>query len=79
MDEGEIVIRFRVPEDWDQATLALVRRKLLAEVARELQERIEEAKKFEEVLRKVKIEDSDEARKLEEEIKLALAQRYKGV
>ncbi|WP_297507014.1 hypothetical protein [Thermococcus sp.] len=79
MSQGEIVIRFSVPDDWDRDTLAIVRRKLLVEVAKEIQERIEEAKAFEEILKRVKIEDQDEAQKLEDEIKLSLAKRYKGI
>jgi len=79
MSQGEIVIRFTVPDDWDGDTLALVRRKLLVEVAKEIQERIEEARAFEEILKRVKIEDEDEAQKLEDEIKLSLAKRYKGI
>lgn len=79
MSQGEIVIRFTVPDDWDRDTLTLVRRKLLVEVAKEIQERIEEARAFEEILKRVKIEDEDEAQKLEDEIKLSLAKRYKGI
>ncbi|WP_297062376.1 hypothetical protein [Thermococcus sp.] len=78
MGESEIVIRLKVPEEWDEATLFLVRRKLLVEITKELQERIEEAKKFEEILRKVRIENQEEAKKLENEVKEALAQRYRG-
>ena len=78
MGESEIVIRLKVPEEWDEATLFLVKRKLLVEITKELQERIEEAKKFEEILRKVRIENQEEAKKLENEVKEALAQRYRG-
>ena len=78
MGESEIVIRLKVPEEWDEATLFLVRRKLLVEITKELQERIEEAKKFEEILRKVRIKNQEEAKKLENEVKEALAQRYRG-
>ncbi len=52
--------------------------KLLVEITKELQERIEEAKKFEEILRKVRIKNQEEAKKLENEVKEALAQRYRG-
>ena len=76
--ESEIVIRLKVPEEWDEATLFLVKRKLLVEITKELQERIEEAKKFEEILRKVRIKNQEEAKKLENEVKEALAQRYRG-
>jgi len=78
MGESEIVIRLKVPEDWDEATLTLVKRKLLVEISRELQERIEEARKFEEILGKVRVIDIDAAKQLEEEVKEALAQRYRG-
>ena len=78
MGESEIVIRLKVPEEWDEATLFLVKRKLMVEITKELQERIEEAKKFEEILRKVRIENQEEAKKLENEVKEALAQRYRG-
>ncbi|WP_297476101.1 hypothetical protein [Thermococcus sp.] len=78
MGESEIVIRLKVPEEWDEATLFLVKRKLLVEITKELQERIEEAKKFEEILRKVRIKNQEEAKKLENEVKEALAQRYRG-
>ena len=78
MGESEIVIRLKVPEEWDEATLFLVKRKLMVEITKELQERIEEAKKFEEILRKVRIENQEEAKKLENEVKEALARRYRG-
>jgi len=79
MGEGEIVIRFKVPSDWDADTLSLVRRKIVVEVTRELQKRIEEARRFQEIIGKVKIENEEEAKELEEEVKRSLAERYKGV
>ncbi|WP_297466386.1 hypothetical protein [Thermococcus sp.] len=78
MGESEIVIRLKVPEAWDEATLFLVRWKLLVEITKELQERMEKARKFEEILRKVRIKNQEEAKKLENEVKEALAQRYRG-
>jgi len=76
--ESEIVVKVKVPEDWNAELVEVVRRKLIVDVVSELQKRIEEARKFEEIIKKAQINEK-EAKKLELEIKEAVAKRYGAV
>ena len=73
---GEIVLRITVPDGWSEEMRKALERRLLVDVARELQKRVEEAKRFEEIVRSIKIEDEEEAKGLEDEIAREIARRY---
>ncbi len=73
---GEIVLRITVPEGWSEEMKKALKRRLVVDVARELQKRIEEAKRFEEIVRSIEIEDEEEAKALEDEIAGEIARRY---
>ncbi|WP_048811051.1 hypothetical protein [Thermococcus gammatolerans] len=73
---GEIVLRITVPEGWSEEMRKALERRLVVDVARELQKRIEEAKRFEEIVRSIEIEDEEEAKALEDEIAEEIARRY---
>jgi len=73
---GEIVLRITVPEGWGEEMRKALERRLVVDVARELQKRIEDAKRFEEIVRSIKIEDKEEAKALEDEIAREIARHY---
>jgi len=51
MGAPEIVTRLKVPPEWEGMSEA-IKEKVIIEVSQEIQRRIEEAKKFEEILKK---------------------------
>ncbi|NJE55519.1 hypothetical protein [Thermococcus sp. 21S9] len=73
---GEIVLRITVPEGWSEEMRKALERRLIVDVTRELQKRVEEAKQFEEIVRGIRIEEEDEAKALEDEIAREIAKRY---
>ncbi|AJC72042.1 hypothetical protein X802_07615 [Thermococcus guaymasensis DSM 11113] len=73
---GEIVLRITVPDGWGEEMKKALERRLVIDVARELQKRIEEAKRFEEIVGSIRIEDEGKARALEDEIAREIARRY---
>ncbi|BAD85049.1 hypothetical protein TK0860 [Thermococcus kodakarensis KOD1] len=77
MGASEIVIRIKVPPEWEGMSEA-IREKVILEVSQEIQRRIEEARKFEEILKKAQ-PDEEGLKKLEEEIKESIARRYGAV
>lgn len=52
MGTSEIVIRLKVPPEWEGMSEG-IREKVILEVSQEIQRRIEEARKFEEILKKL--------------------------
>jgi hypothetical protein len=73
---GEIVLKITVPEGWSEEMRKALERRLVVDVTRELQKRVEEAKRFEEIVRSIRIEDEDEAKALEDEIVREIARHY---
>ncbi|NJF25653.1 hypothetical protein [Thermococcus sp. Bubb.Bath] len=77
MGTSEIVIRLKVPPEWE-GMFEAIREKVILEVSQEMQRRIGEARKFEEILKKAQ-PDEEGLKKLEEEIKESIARRYGAV
>ena len=73
---GEIVFKLTIPNEWDEDLRKALERKLIVDVIEELEKRIEEARKFEEIIKKIKITDKEEAEKLKKEVAREVAKYY---
>ncbi|MFA4646621.1 hypothetical protein P8X24_05075 [Pyrococcus kukulkanii] len=49
---GEIVFKLTIPNEWDEDLRKALERKLIVDVIEELEKPIEEARKFEEIIKR---------------------------